>query len=346
MFKKILLTLLILTTCASSHAMNLRDLNARTIFSLASVTAALATAGYAYAHDITFTEIPSRLWAHISNPFARRIAETPAATEQQTEQTKPVGFSEYRQQEATTSFAPTHYCPRFAESYRHQAGLLCMPDHIMETICQGLRLRDIASLRRSCRQLASVWDHERELALTGKQVTRMCYPSNLAQGLELLSQRLQSCRNIIQLDFTSENSEVLESLPPQIRLLTNLRRLNLFGNRLSQVAIVNISRWLSQLQDLNLSFNNLEQLPEEIRLLTNLRRLKLAGNRLSQTALVNISRLPQLQELDLGLNGLEQLPEQIRLLTHLKNLNLYVNRLSQTALANIIRWYLNCRNSI
>ena len=142
----------------------------------------------------------------ISNPFARRIAETPAATEQQTQQTKPVGLSEYRQQEATTSSAPTHYCPRFAESYRHQAGLLCMPDHIMETICQGLHLRDIASLRRSCRQLASVWDHERKLALTGKQVACMCNPANLAQGLEQLSQRLQSCRNIVNLEFEFQRS--------------------------------------------------------------------------------------------------------------------------------------------
>ena len=108
MFKKIWLTLLILTTCAPSHAMDQHDLNARTIIPLASVTAALASA------------IPA-----------------------QTQQTQPVGLSEYRQQEATTSSAPTHYCPRFAESYRHQAGLLCMPDHIMETICQGLHLKTL-----------------------------------------------------------------------------------------------------------------------------------------------------------------------------------------------------------
>ena len=67
----------------------------------------------------------------------------------------------------------------------------------------------------------------------------------------------------------------LEQLPEDIRLLTNLRRLNLYGNRLSQTALVNISRWLPQLQELDLSPNDLEQLPEEIRLLTNLQILNL-----------------------------------------------------------------------
>ena len=77
----------------------------------------------------------------------------------------------------------------------------------------------------------------------------------------------------------------LEQLPEEIRLLTNLRRLNLFGNRVSQTALINISR-LPQLQELDLSYNGLKQLPEEIRLLTNLRRFNLYGNRLSQTAII------------------------------------------------------------
>ena len=293
--------MLILTTCAPSHAMDQQDLNARTVIPLDSVTAALASA------------IPA-----------------------QTQQTQPVGLSEYRQQEATTSSAPTHYCPRFAESYRHQAGLLCMPDHIMETICSSLTLKDIAALRLSCKQLCSAWDHERELAFTVKQIAYMCNPSNLAQGLEQLSQRLQSCRNSVNLSFMNEK---LESLPREICLLTNLRKLNLGFNRLSQTVLPCISRWLSQLQELNLSDNALKQLPEEIQLLTHLRILNLSINSLSQPALTNICRwLPQLQELDLSFNNLEQLPEEIRLLTNLRMLNLQDNRLSQTAIANISKW--------
>ena len=69
--------------------MDQQDLNVRSVIPLASVTAALAL------------PIPARI-----------------------QQTQPVGLSEYRQQEATTSSAPTHYCPRFAESYRHQSWLL------------------------------------------------------------------------------------------------------------------------------------------------------------------------------------------------------------------------------
>ena len=132
-----------------------------------------------------------------------------------------------------------------------------------------------------------------------------------------------------------------------IRLLTNLRRLNLFGNRLSQTAIIEISKWLPQLQELDLSSNDLEQLPEEIRLLTNLRRLNLFGNRLSQTAIIDITRwLPQLQELNLSFNDLEQLPEDIRLLTNLRRLNLLAIDFHRLHLSTSVDGCLNCRSSI
>ena len=65
----------------------------------------------------------------------------------------------------------------------------------------------------------------------------------------------------------------LESLPPEVGRLTNLRRLDLGGNRLTSLP-PEVGR-LTNLQELDLGGNRLTSLPPEVGRLTNLRRLLL-----------------------------------------------------------------------
>jgi internalin A len=88
-----------------------------------------------------------------------------------------------------------------------------------------------------------------------------------------------------------------------------------------------VSVGLSQLQELDLSYNQLSTLPEVIGQLSQLQELDLSYNQLS-TLPEAIGRLSKLQELDLSGNQLSTLPEAIGQLSKLQVLNLSDNQLS------------------
>ena len=68
----------------------------------------------------------------------------------------------------------------------------------------------------------------------------------------------------------------LRQLPPEIGQLTNLRELNLVGNKLSGLPPEIVQ--LINLRELNIGFISLSNLPPEIVQLTNLQSLNLTGN--------------------------------------------------------------------
>ena len=84
---------------------------------------------------------------------------------------------------------------------------------------------------------------------------------------------------------------------------------------------------LSNLESLDLSFNDIELLPESIGDLINLSCLNLGNNSLSALP-ESIGRLGKLKELDLTNNNLNTLPESIGNLKALEELNTYNNHLN------------------
>jgi len=113
-------------------------------------------------------------------------------------------------------------------------------------------------------------------------------------------------------------------LPSEIWELTNLQRLDLSNNQLSQLPP---EIWeLTNLQELDFSNNQLSQLPSEIGQLTNLQVLFLNDNQLSQLP-PEIGQLTELGGLDLRNNQLSQLPPEIGRLTDLLALFLSNNQL-------------------
>ena len=115
-------------------------------------------------------------------------------------------------------------------------------------------------------------------------------------------------------------------MPVEIGQLSNLQSLNLSYNQLSQLPTELVQ--LSSLQSLNLSWTQLSQIPTEIGELANLQSLSLSGNKLSHLP-TEIRHLNNLQSLSLSGNQLSQLPPEIGQLRNLQSLNLINNLLSQ-----------------
>jgi GTPase SAR1 family protein len=114
----------------------------------------------------------------------------------------------------------------------------------------------------------------------------------------------------------------LSTLPPEIGQLSELKRLSLHGNYLTELP-PEIGR-LTRLEALYLDNNQIKALPPEIGRLRALRELDLRSNRL--TALPSaIKHLRELRELDLCANELTALPEEIAQLGALEKLNLHRN---------------------
>jgi len=128
-------------------------------------------------------------------------------------------------------------------------------------------------------------------------------------------------RDIQILDLSNTS---LESLPPEIGLLTNLIRLDLSNTQLESLP-PEIGK-LTNLTRLDLSNTKLENLPPEIRKLTNLASLNLYNTQLESLP-PEIGQLTNLTRLDLSSTQLESLPPEIGKLTNLARLNLYNTQL-------------------
>src|SRR3990172_1275688 len=118
----------------------------------------------------------------------------------------------------------------------------------------------------------------------------------------------------------------LKTIPSEIRLLTQLRHLNLAGNQITEIP--DAIRALTQLRHLELTRNLIREIPDAICALTQLQQLYLANNQI--TAIPDaISDLTQLPHLNLNSNLITVIPGAIRALTKLTHLSLAGNKITE-----------------
>ncbi|MFX0075027.1 MAG: leucine-rich repeat domain-containing protein [Candidatus Hermodarchaeota archaeon] len=137
-----------------------------------------------------------------------------------------------------------------------------------------------------------------------------------------LKYKVEKCK-IIELDFMFKG---LTKLPEAVKHLTNLRKLVLRYNQITE-----IPDWIESLhalESLNLNVNNINKLPLAIGSLDNLKELLLWKNEL-QDLPNSICSLRSLKTLNLRLNYLKRLPSNIGDLINLTDLNLHDNKLTQ-----------------
>ncbi len=151
------------------------------------------------------------------------------------------------------------------------------------------------------------------------------------------------------------SSKILTSLPKESFQLTNLIKLNLFNNKLTETTtefanfksllvldlssnkIQNLNRSIDKLvylEELNLNKNDLTSLPPEIGNLKKLKKLYVRSNQLSELP-AEISHCTLLENLDLSLNRLSSLPVEVYEMKHLKTLNLVGNTIDKKTIRSI-----------
>mmetsp|Transcript_30306 Transcript_30306/g.46268 ORF Transcript_30306/g.46268 Transcript_30306/m.46268 type:complete len:1197 (+) Transcript_30306:126-3716(+) len=126
------------------------------------------------------------------------------------------------------------------------------------------------------------------------------------------------------------HASLSNTMPPDIGLLSSLRKINFFmmsdsslGTLPSELGL------LTSLTELNVAHNGIPgSLPREIELLSNLKTLDMRNNRLSGNIPSGIAHLTSLESVHLMMNGMTgTVPTQIGTLTNLETLNLGVNLL-------------------
>src|SRR3990172_5635657 len=128
--------------------------------------------------------------------------------------------------------------------------------------------------------------------------------------------------SIIALSVVGRN---LRIIPSEIRLLTQLRQLDLACNKITEIP--NAISTLTQLQQLYLAHNQITMIPHDISALTQLQRLDLAGNQ--NTVIPDAIRaLTQLHGLCLFGNQITEIQDAICALTQLRRLNLADNQIT------------------
>jgi Leucine-rich repeat (LRR) protein len=131
--------------------------------------------------------------------------------------------------------------------------------------------------------------------------------------------------NLIKLDNLYYNNEVkIQNISKKIKYLTNLKELNLSFNKIE--IIPKEIQYLTNLKLLNLFNNQINLIPKEIQYLTNLKELFLSDNEIEIIS-KEIQYLTNLKELFLNINQIEIIPEEIQYLTNLKKLKLYFNKI-------------------
>lgn len=141
-----------------------------------------------------------------------------------------------------------------------------------------------------------------------------------------LEQALKTPKKVIKLDLWSAH---LQKFPPEIFQFTNLQVLNLNFNQLK--ALPNQLHQLQYLQVLRLGHNQLVRFPEHLAKLPHLRILDLHGNQLQRIP-DTIGHLKQLEELYLHENQLIAIHSNWQHLTQLRFFNLSENQLSSLAI--------------
>lgn len=199
-----------------------------------------------------------------------------------------------------------------------------------------LRLRDICSLRQTCKQLAHSWDYSRELKFNGDDLDE--YFHDPSQTLPLIQEKFLHYHNppnpvSLELKFVPQTIICLSSLvkftlassiiqPDQIELLEKtktLQKLYLLPRSLIPISI---------------KTSDIEQLPEAFTKLTQLKKLVIEHEFSSPERLVLLGALTKLRSLFLlGTahhslsNLLEALPKEISKLQSLSTLVLRGNQM-------------------
>jgi len=115
----------------------------------------------------------------------------------------------------------------------------------------------------------------------------------------------------------------LTEVPKELENLTQLRKLYLWNNKLTDVKGL---EKFTKLERLNLSGNQLTELPKGLEKLTQLRSLHLGSNKL--TDVKDLEKLTQLTTLSLNANKLTDVPKELAKLTQLRKLELHNNKLT------------------
>jgi signal recognition particle receptor subunit beta len=144
-------------------------------------------------------------------------------------------------------------------------------------------------------------------------------------------------------DWNTPDKFKLTEFPLEILELTELEELDLSFNRISIIP-AEISQ-LKKLNNLDLSYNDLSTIPEAIATLQNISTLYLSGNQFT-TFPTAITQLRKLSTLYLGYNHLTTVPEAIAYLQNLSTLYLNNNQLKKipeaiTQIKNLSALYLN-----
>ncbi|MFX0093957.1 MAG: leucine-rich repeat domain-containing protein [Candidatus Hodarchaeota archaeon] len=249
------------------------------------------------------------------------------------------------------------------------AGLLGMePIGELRDLTKSIgRFRNLRRLRLSYNQLQSLPESIgglqslEELYLRENRLETL--PPSLGQlqnlrVLDLQNNQLQSLpgtigrlRNLRKLNL---GFNLLKTLPETIGQLQNLQKLDLGENQLHTfsprqqtldhflrlearkfLGYGEILSRLSQLQELNLSYNNLCELPDSLGQCQSLKILYLEGNQLSSLP-VSLGLLRNLQVLNLHKNRLRVLPTSLGQLKNLHTLNLAEN-LFDISLSSMVR---------
>lgn len=142
------------------------------------------------------------------------------------------------------------------------------------------------------------------------------------EKIETLPPEIGKLRQLKELNVFSNN---LTSLPPEIAQLNQLKALDVGGNNLSTLPpeIFN----LRQLEELDIGFNKFRTLPPEIGQLRQLKKLYVEENEFSSLP-PEIFQLRYLKKLYIGGSNLSTLPPEIGQLRQLEELSLQINDLN------------------
>ncbi|XP_053102042.1 leucine-rich repeat-containing protein 69 isoform X2 [Hemicordylus capensis] len=132
---------------------------------------------------------------------------------------------------------------------------------------------------------------------------------------------------ILKLTVLNLGNNIFEEVPEQLKYLTSLKKLHLFGNKITRISPL-IFDGLKNLVLLNLNNNQLSNLPVEIHRLENLECVSLDNNQL-QCIPKELCYLRKLRKLYLSHNSIITLPEEIGYLTKLKVLILSRNQIEE-----------------
>ncbi len=305
----------------------------RTIMRVVSTASSFSSSAWSYVRHSS--DISHWLRSQVARPYS------PSRNHAQLEQPSVVHaqqLSTYDLDKQEHTAITVHDCSNYSYKYAHNAGLLCLPNDVLENICFFLKLKEIAALRQTCKQLRNAWNHERIFNIRLDLVGAISGTKDLEKRFKRAftkAKGLMGHVNPIFLHFYYQEDP--PGLPPAITSISGICGLIVGCNICSQKELINFCVQFPHLQMLSLSQKSADLvLPKEIELLTGLKKLYLDCPSYSQEALVHIYKLSHLEELTLISRNPYQFPKECGTLPMLKLLHVMVKpraKISQEFLA-------------